>query len=130
MGTPEQGIMRNSIVFFSLFFAAITAKPANPTVEISVYYESLCPDSIRFVNEQLFPSWKKFKNELKVDLKPFGKANFYASGSSWNFTCQHGPEECQGNKVQACILDQVMSNTLEMLQSLYFRFLVPRSLFH
>ena len=29
----------------------------------------------RFVNEQLFPSWKKFKNELKVDLKPFGKAN-------------------------------------------------------
>ena len=28
----------------------------------------------------------------------------------WDFTCQHGPNECQGNKVQACILNQVSTN--------------------
>merc|ERR1719242_1755137 len=78
------------------------------TVKLSVHYESLCPDSIRFVTGQLYPSWKHFGDDiLKLDLNPFGKANFTPSGSSWDFTCQHGPDECRGNKVQACILDKV-----------------------
>merc|ERR1712142_952655 len=95
------------ITSFSFLLPSITAQPADSSVEVTVFYESLCPDSVRFVNEQLFPSWKKFQNELKVDLKPFGKAKFYPSGSSWDFTCQHGPHECYGNKAQACILHQV-----------------------
>merc|ERR1711973_1084474 len=66
---------------------------AEQTVKLSVHYESLCPDSIRFVTKQLYPS---------------GKANFTPSdGGSWDFTCQHGADECRGNKVQACILDKV-----------------------
>ena len=49
---------------------------AEQTVKLSVHYESLCPDSIRFVTKQLYPSWKHFgKDILKVDLNPFGKAN-------------------------------------------------------
>ena len=43
---------------------------------MSVYYESLCPDSIRFVTQQLYPNWLHFGSEiLTVDLNPFGKAN-------------------------------------------------------
>ena len=43
---------------------------------MSVYYESLCPDSIRFVTQQLYPNWLHFGPEiLTVDLNPFGKAN-------------------------------------------------------
>merc|ERR1719384_1128776 len=85
-----------------------TAASAPATVKMSVYYESLCPDSIRFVTQQLYPNWLHFGPEiLTVDLNPFGKANFSVSGSGWDFTCQHGPDECRGNKVQACVLDQV-----------------------
>merc|ERR1719415_320573 len=81
---------------------------AEQTVKLSVHYESLCPDSIRFVTTQLYPSWKHFGEDiLHLDLNPFGKANFTDSGASWEFSCQHGPEECRGNKVQACILDKV-----------------------
>ena len=25
----------------------------------------------------------------------------------WNFQCQHGPDECQGNLYQACLLDSI-----------------------
>jgi len=78
------------------------------TVTLNVHYESLCSDSVKFITEQLLPSWKHFGDDmLKLDLNPFGKANFTRSGSSWEFNCQHGPKECRGNKVQACILDKV-----------------------
>merc|ERR1712154_120786 len=80
-----------------------------PSVKLSVYYESLCGDSIRFITTQLFPAWQHFADDqtLQLDLVPFGKADFAANGPSWDFECQHGPEECRGNKVQACILDKV-----------------------
>ena len=32
---------------------------------------------------------------------------FTEAGDSWTFMCQHGPQECYGNIVQACILNQV-----------------------
>ena len=107
--------------------AGVVLGPAEgQTVKLSVHYESLCPDSIRFITTQLYPSWQHFgENILHLDLNPFGKANvryleinvflyrylkyvqFSDSGSSWDFSCQHGPEECRGNKVQACILNKV-----------------------
>ena len=52
------------------------AEQSATSVKLSVYYESLCPDSIRFVTRQLYPNWKYFgKDVLQVDLHPFGKAN-------------------------------------------------------
>ena len=49
---------------------------ARASVKISVYYESLCPDSQLFVFDQLAPTFEIFgPEELVVDLKPFGKAN-------------------------------------------------------
>ena len=79
-----------------------------------------------FVTSQFFPNWEYFgAGLLKIDFKPFGKANVSAdiaeafvftivtlkftenTDGGWSFECQHGEEECQGNTVQACLLDQV-----------------------
>ena len=61
-----------SVVILSLLSWA----RADPSVKLSVHYESLCPDSIRFVTTQLFPSWQHFGEDiLQLDLNPFGKAN-------------------------------------------------------
>ena len=44
-------------------------------VQIEVYYEVWCPDSRRFILDQLLPTWRKLKNEIDVHWKPYGKAS-------------------------------------------------------
>lgn len=41
---------------------------------VSVFYESLCPDSIKLVKQQLFPNFEIFQNYVDWELVPFGKA--------------------------------------------------------
>merc|ERR1712098_799034 len=112
MGTDRSQIRRMKLhyILFSTLLYFTCGKQvgkAEKSVKISVYYESLCPDSQRFVNNQLYPNWLKFKDELNISIKPFGKANFTENDQSWDFTCQHGPNECWGNKVQACALKKI-----------------------
>ena len=49
----------------------------SPSLKLSVFYESLCGDSIRFITHQLFPTWQHFNDAqtLQLDLVPFGKAD-------------------------------------------------------
>ncbi|KAL4711241.1 hypothetical protein ACJJTC_019082 [Scirpophaga incertulas] len=79
-------------------------KKADEKVKIAVYYESLCPDSKRFITEQLAPVWRDFRGAVKVKLVPYGKSTHEKVNGNWQFLCHHGPDECYGNKVQACIL--------------------------
>ena len=32
----------------------------------------------------------------------------------WTFTCQHGPEECEGNLYQVCLLDKLAVNSVQV----------------
>ena len=70
-----------------------------------MYYESLCSDSIAFVVNQLYPAWDLFKDQLQIEYRPFGKANWTETEEGYEFTCQHGHEECIANMGQACLLD-------------------------
>jgi len=87
-----------------LAFAAVEVH--GDAVTLSVYYESLCPDSVRFVKFQLYPTWLLLTGQyLAIDFVPYGKATQSQSpNGTWIFECQHGPNECLGNKVQACEL--------------------------
>merc|ERR1711953_238894 len=117
MGREISARAERMFAVFAVILAVLASSQAGlvvrdveaPSVKLSVYYESLCGDSIRFITTQLFPAWQHFADDqtLQLDLVPFGKADFAANGQTWDFECQHGPEECRGNKVQACILDKV-----------------------
>lgn len=48
--------------------------PFCPQVKIAVYYESLCPDSKRFITQQLAPVWRDFRGVVKVKMVPYGKS--------------------------------------------------------
>lgn len=91
----------------SIVIEAKVVEDQEDSVTIKVYYESMCPTSIYFITAQLMPAWNLFGDQLNIQLRPFGKANWTESGNSWEFECQHGPDECQGNLVHACILFQL-----------------------
>ncbi|XP_050716203.1 GILT-like protein 1 [Eriocheir sinensis] len=85
-----------------------------PPVKIHLYYETLCPYSIEFVVDQLYPTWSVLKDIMEVEMFPFGNANYAADGDGWSFACQHGDDECRGNMIHACAKDHFNDINLEM----------------
>ncbi|KAL2725304.1 gamma-interferon-inducible lysosomal thiol reductase-like [Vespula squamosa] len=87
-------------------------------VNVNVYYESLCGDSIRWIKDQLLPNYASLRKHLKITLIPYGKAKHSrnAANGQWDFSCQHGFPECLGNKAQACGINAIESDYQESEQ--------------
>uniref|UniRef100_A0A182SZ30 Gamma-interferon inducible lysosomal thiol reductase n=1 Tax=Anopheles maculatus TaxID=74869 RepID=A0A182SZ30_9DIPT len=99
-----------SFLLLSIFAVACYGQSKVP---VYVYYESLCPDSAAFVNDQLYPVAKAFKKNLELHLVPFGKSTYMTQGSEVMFTCHHGENECYGNKVHACAIQHIQGNSYQ-----------------
>ena len=58
-----------------------------------------------YIGEQFYPTYKKLGKYIDIDYVPYGNAKmeYHPSNSSYTFSCQHGPEECVGNKIQGCL---------------------------
>ena len=58
-----------------------------------------------YFREQFYPTYKKLGMYIDIDYFPYGNAKmeYHPSNSSYTFKCQHGPEECVGNKIQGCL---------------------------
>jgi len=75
----------------------------NKPVSLTLLYESLCPGCSQFITQVLSKASAKFSEKyLKVELIPYGNAR--RQDNSTTFTCQHGEEECKGNKFESCVL--------------------------
>uniref|UniRef100_A0A1B6D829 Gamma-interferon-inducible lysosomal thiol reductase n=1 Tax=Clastoptera arizonana TaxID=38151 RepID=A0A1B6D829_9HEMI len=75
---------------------------------VTVFYESLCPDSKSFFVNHLLPSFLRAPNLFEIDLVPYGKASTQISSlGEYKFDCQHGTVECEGNKIHACAISKV-----------------------
>ncbi|KAK7086827.1 Microfibrillar-associated protein 1 [Halocaridina rubra] len=103
--------MRSTLVFLACLAAALAQDP----VKIHLYYETLCPYSIDFVINQLYPTWGQLKDIMEVEMFPFGNADYAPDGNGgWTFTCQHGDGECFGNMVHACAKHYINDINVEM----------------
>ncbi|KAK3776983.1 hypothetical protein RRG08_042868 [Elysia crispata] len=84
------------------WYSLEAAKPVN----VTLYFESLCPGCHQFILQELIPTWEKVKDTglMNVTLRPYGNAIEEYKGGQWKFVCQHGPRECDGNVLEVCII--------------------------
>lgn len=78
---------------------------AEAGLSLDLYYESLCPDSTRFISQQIGPMHAALGKDVTINFVPYGFASTMGSAEDgYQFECQHGPDECYGNLVQACTI--------------------------
>lgn len=82
-----------------------------PLVHFTLYFESLCPFCKYFITSQLYPTFKAIGDIMNLALVPYGNAREKQVGNKWQFTCQHGKEECYGNLIETCAIHYHPSTT-------------------
>ncbi|KAF5891440.1 glycogenin-1-like isoform X2, partial [Clarias magur] len=87
--------------------AQVNSSKGPEAVNVSLYYESLCPGCRQFLVLQLIPTFIMLHDIMNVELVPYGNAEEKQVGDKYEFTCQHGPDECLGNMLETCILNKV-----------------------
>lgn len=84
-------------------------------MDITVYYESFCPDSRAFITKQLNPAYNDIKDEINLKFVPFGKSQSKDTNGDL-FECHHGPKECAGNKLHSCALENLNGKADEQMK--------------
>lgn len=101
---------------------ASKSRPLVKNAEIEIYYETLCPYCIDLLNSsvrELFAD-EELKQRVSLKMYPFGNTlvlwNVSEGYRFWHddavfpiFACQHSDQECLGNMIQACALDELGS---------------------
>lgn len=97
-------------LFCAFLLAEVTAE--NEPINLTLFYETLCPDTRKFVLEELVPTYRSaLQSHINLELVPFGNAKFHTDDNGQRkVECQHGEEECYGNRLQACYIVKYSPN--------------------
>ena len=77
-----------------------------PLVTVQLYAESLCPDCINYSTSQLSDLMSSIPEIVDLQVFPYGNAEETGpdDDGSYEFTCQHGDNECYANLLEACAI--------------------------
>jgi len=93
-----------------LWCVASAAMQKNTSVEVEVFWESLCPDSYDLIHDQIKPVWSDPAFQQRVVFKMYASGNVKQDRSSHTMACQHGADECELNLVHTCAQDIMPNN--------------------
>ncbi|XP_075227783.1 gamma-interferon-inducible lysosomal thiol reductase-like protein isoform X2 [Lycorma delicatula] len=107
--TLKEIMMEHAVPIFLVVIIIATAsgQHSGSSVNMTIFYETLCPYSMKFFTSQLGPVWKEFNNYINVEFIPYGHANQTYQNGTWNFKCQHGDNECKYNIYHACVINNI-----------------------
>lgn len=95
---------------FVIYYGYTTHKSSQP-LQITVLTESLCPHCRNFIINSYARAINAEGIEMlaEITIVPFGNAkeNKKDNDGSYEFTCQHGEKECQGNILQNCLFAHI-----------------------
>ncbi|KAL9428714.1 hypothetical protein AB3S75_030661 [Citrus x aurantiifolia] len=75
----------------------------NDNVNLSLYYETLCPGCAEFISEGLGKVFEKgLISIVNIRLIPWGNAEIVEPNKTVD--CQHGEDECYFNTIEACAI--------------------------
>ena len=105
--------------FAAIFGLLAICVLAAPKVEVKALVEALCPDCIYFTSHELLEltQTKDIMDIINLEIVPYGKAHI-VSRDPPTFICQHGEQECYGNKVELCTIAQNSERALSVMNCL------------
>ncbi|XP_021720993.1 gamma-interferon-inducible lysosomal thiol reductase-like isoform X2 [Chenopodium quinoa] len=91
------------LAYLTVFQVCLGSPNTAKKVPLDLYYESLCPYCANFILNELPIIFENGLIDI-VDLRlfPWGNARLISNNS---FICQHGPNECLFNTIEACAID-------------------------
>ncbi|KAI4324512.1 hypothetical protein MLD38_029996 [Melastoma candidum] len=107
--------LTTQLLFLWLLLSGLS--PVAPQkVTVSLYYETLCPYCATFIVDSLS---KLFRDNLisivNLRLIPWGNGIVQSDGS---MVCQHGPDECLLNAIEACTIS-IFPDTVRQFNFVY-----------
>jgi len=92
-----------SKVFAPLFVSFVAGGAADKPIKVNIYYETDCPFSKNFVASELGPMLSDpdcVQTQTDFNWVPYGNADVADTGNPEG--CQHGEDECFGNRLHLC----------------------------
>lgn len=77
-------------------------------VQVTLYYEALCSDTVKFVENQLLPTYIKLSSKfINVEYIPFAQGTIKEENSITKYICPRGEAECNADRVHACAIAKI-----------------------
>jgi interferon gamma-inducible protein 30 len=100
---------KKAILLLIITIATLSLINSAAVPQIDLYVESLCSDCQDFIGGSFAKYLQNpdYASLAHINFYPYGNAKEVKVGENYEFTCQHGANECYGNIIETCSLNKM-----------------------